>query len=122
MGTLTGPRKTAPFGGLLIRTTGGRFVPEPPRMVMETGSDVVEAPPLSVAFAVRRMLVPGGALLQVRRKPRVPGGMQAPGAGSTTTQLVTTPRLVAFAKNSTLTTEPSASFANAVSRTSTGAA
>ncbi len=47
-----GAWKTEPLAGLIILTTGGRFVGGPCNTVMLTGAEVVEAPPLSVATAV----------------------------------------------------------------------
>src|ERR1017187_1926278 len=49
------------------------------RTLMLTGAETVTAPPLSVAFAVRAMLVPKGALVQTRVKILV-GVIVRPGA------------------------------------------
>src|ERR1035441_9613700 len=113
----TGARKVAPSGGLVMRTTGGRFVGVgggPGWTGMLTGAERVEAPSLSVALAVRNTLVPGGTLLQTRTNV-LEGGMGRPEdvaptlAGRMRGELVTTPKLTLLAKNSTCFTMPSRS-------------
>src|SRR5437588_6957 len=71
---------------------------------MLTGSEVVMAPPLSVAFAVKTYW-PAGTLAQVRQN-----GLAGP---TLIGLLVLIPRLLAPAKNSTVATNPSTSRASA---------
>src|ERR1039458_7450865 len=117
MGMFTGARKTAPLGGLVMRTTGGRLVGGGPgRTVMLTGAETVEAPPLSVATAVRDQVL-AGTFCQFRKytspvTPFTPGGSRTTGCPR--------PKSVVPAKNSTFVTEPSGSAARASSEMLTG--
>src|ERR1043166_4262603 len=104
----TGARNTEPLAGLMILTTGGRLVGGggggPSRTLMFTGSDVAEAPRVSLAKAVRTQS-PGGTLDQTRQN-----GLRGPAQVG---QSVRTPRLFVPAKNSTVVTKPSVSRASA---------
>src|SRR5579864_7973498 len=80
---------------------------------------MLDAPPLSVAFAVRTY-VPGTGLLQVRKKARLPGPVPSGNGGSRMAPFETTPRLSPPAKNSTLVTYPSGSEPNAARLTFPG--
>src|SRR3974390_3090809 len=72
-GKSSGARRVVSLAGLVMRTTGGRFVGGgggPGWGGMLTASETLEAPPLSVALAVSRTFVPGGALLQTSTNGR----------------------------------------------------
>src|SRR5438552_19200696 len=90
-----------------MRTTGGELVGGgggPCSTEMLTGRETVDAPPLSVATAVKTKL-PTGALDQTRQK-----GLAGPTAIGL---FVRMPRLLVPAKNSTVATKPSTSPASA---------
>ena len=72
MGMFIGAWNTELLAGLVIRTIGGKLAGGgggPLLTVTWTGSERVEAPPLSVALAVRRC-GPTGALLQTSTNGR----------------------------------------------------
>src|SRR5689334_2872014 len=100
MGMSTGAWKVAPLAGLVMRTTGGRFVGGGlvELTVMLTMSERVDAPPLSVATAVS-MCGPAGGLDQ-RRNQEGPVVPFTPGGSMTTCK--PGPRSMEPSKNSTL--------------------
>src|SRR5436190_19469124 len=114
MPTFAGARKVEPFMGSASFTSGGMFVGGGEALIVTfTAAETPEAPPSSDAFADKAN-IPVGALLQVRKNAREPGIKTPPGAGgSTTTELVTTPRPRSLAKNSILVTTRAKSPPNA---------
>src|SRR3954447_19257374 len=100
----TGARNVAPLAGEIMRTTGGRFDVVPGPTVICTGAEVVLAPPSLVATAVK----------SYAPWPTPDHATQNELAGfAQGKQLVRTPMLVPFSKNSTCITCPSGSWASA---------